>query len=316
MEKGKVLFIDTTHPVLPQLLEEAGFEIHHFYSKNKEELIDMASDYKGFIVRSKFILDEDILRHATKLEFIGRVGAGMENIDLDYAQKRGIKCFNSPEGNRDAVAEQAVGMLLSLFNNINKADAEVRQGIWKREENRGVELGGKTVGIIGYGNTGSSFAKKLRGFDVEINAYDKYKSGFSNKYVNEVSLAKIFQDSDIVSMHIPLTEETKFMVNGDFLSSFKKNIYVINTSRGKILKTADLIKCIDTAKVKGACLDVLEFEGVSFENLDKENLPADFKQLIKYENVVLTPHIAGWTHESNIKLSKVIVSKILRYYKE
>lgn len=313
MEKGKVLFIDTTHPVLPQMLKERGFEVHHFYQNDINKLKSIAADFTGFIIRSKFRLDEEILKYATQLKFIGRVGAGMENIDVNYTESVGIKCFNAPEGNRDAVAEQAIGMLLSLFNNLKKADIEVRKGIWKREENRGVELGGKTVGIIGYGNTGSAFARKLRGFDVKILAYDKYKKGFSNEFVTETSLEDLFENADIVSLHIPLTEETRFMVNHNFISSFKKNIYLINTSRGRILRTSDLIKNLDNAKVIGACLDVLEFEGLSFENLDNENLPTEFKQLIKKDNVILSPHIAGWTYESNVKLSEVLAKKILKF---
>lgn len=311
MEKGKVLFIDTTHPILPELLAKGGYEIHHFYHNDINKLKSIAADFTGFIIRSKFKLDEEILKYATKLKFIGRVGAGMENIDINYTEEVGIKCFNSPEGNRDAVAEQAIGMLLSLFNNLKKADAEVRKGIWKREENRGVELGGKTVGIIGYGNTGSAFAKKLSGFDVEILAYDKYKKDFSNEFVREVSLEELFENADIVSLHIPLTDETRFMVNTNFFSSFKKHIYLINTSRGKILKTSDLVESLENTKVIGACLDVLEFEGLSFEDLDNENLPPEFKQLINKENVILSPHIAGWTHESNVKLSEVLAKKIL-----
>lgn len=311
MEKGKVLFIDTTHPILPELLAKGGYEIHHFYHNDINKLKSIAADFTGFIIRSKFKLDEEILKYATKLKFIGRVGAGMENIDVNYTEEVGIKCFNAPEGNRDAVAEQAIGMLLSLFNNLKKADAEVRKGIWKREENRGVELGGKTVGIIGYGNTGSAFAKKLSGFDVEILAYDKYKKDFSNEFVREVSLEELFENADIVSLHIPLTDETRFMVNTNFFSSFKKHIYLINTSRGKILKTSDLVESLENTKVIGACLDVLEFEGLSFEDLDNENLPPEFKQLINKENVILSPHIAGWTHESNVKLSEVLAKKIL-----
>lgn len=311
MEKGKVLFIDTTHQVLPQLLSEGGFEVHHFYGKDLNELKKIAGDFTGFIIRSKFKLVEDILKHATKLKFIGRVGAGMENIDVDYAESAGIKCFNAPEGNRDAVAEQAIAMLLSLFNNLLIADKEVRNGIWKREENRGLELGGKTIGIIGYGNTGSAFARKLKGFDVNVLAYDKYKTGFSDEFVSESSLEDLFLNVDIISFHVPLTPETLFMANNEFFKSFKKDVFVINTSRGKVLKTSALINNMDSGKVKGACLDVLEFEGLSFENLDNENLPKEFIQLIEKQNVILSPHIAGWTHESNIKLSTVLAEKIL-----
>jgi len=311
MEKGKVLFIDTTHPVLPKLLEKGGYEIHHFYDNDIDKLKAIATEFCGFIVRSKFVINEDLLKHASQLKFIGRVGAGMENIDIAYAESNGIKCFNAPEGNRDAVAEHAIGMLLSLFNNLNKANAEVKKGIWKREENRGVELGGKTVGIIGYGNTGGAFARKLKGFDVNVIAYDKYKNEFSSEFVTEVSFEELVQRADIVSLHIPLTEETRFMVNNDFFSSMKNNIYLINTSRGKILKTSDLIDNLENGKVIGACLDVLEFEGLSFENIENDNIANEFRQLIEKENIILSPHIAGWTYESNVKLSEVLAKKIL-----
>ncbi|PLX12291.1 MAG: hydroxyacid dehydrogenase [Marinilabiliales bacterium] len=311
MEKGKVLFIDTTHPKLPSMLEEAGFVVEHFYGNNVEDLNIIASQYIGFIIRSKFKMNENLLQFAENLKFIGRVGAGMENIDTDYTDKRGIKCFNAPEGNRDAVGEQAIAMILSLFNNLIKSDKEVRKGIWKREENRGLELGAKTIAIIGYGNTGSAFARKLSGFDVNVLAYDKYKLNFSDQFVKEVSLNEIFERADIVSLHIPLSEETYFMANDQFFNSFKKEIYIINTSRGKVLKTKDLLKGLDIGKIKGACLDVLEYEGLSFENLNKENLPDDFIKLTEKKNVILSPHIAGWTHESNIKLSEVLAKKII-----
>jgi len=311
MEKGKVLFIDTTHPILPKLLENGGFEIHHFYDNDIDKLRAIASEFTGFIIRSKFLMEEELLKHASQLKFIGRVGAGMENIDIAYTESHGIKCFNAPEGNRDAVAEHAIGMLLSLFNNLNRADSEVRKGIWNREKNRGVELGGKTVGIIGYGNTGSAFARKLKGFNVEVIAYDKYKSDFSSEFVSEVSFEELSQRADIISLHIPLTTETRFMVNNNFFSSIKNNIYLINTSRGKIVKTSDLIDNLEKGKVIGACLDVLEFEGLSFENIENENLAIEFRLLMEKENVILSPHIAGWTYESNIKLSEVLAKKIL-----
>jgi len=311
MEKGKVLFIDTTHPKLPSMLEEAGFTVVHFYQKNSNELKNIASQFVGFIIRSKFKMDEDILQYASKLKFIGRVGAGMENIDTEYTDKKGIVCFNAPEGNRDAVGEQAIAMLLALFNNLLKADAEVRKGVWKREENRGIELGGKTIGIIGYGNTGGAFARKLSGFNVNVLAYDKNKSGFSDKYVKEAELKEIINEADIISFHVPLTDETLFMANESFFNSFRKEVYVINTSRGKVLNTNDLLKSLESGKVKGACLDVLEYEGLSFENLNSKDLPDGFVKLVNRRDVILSPHIAGWTHESNIKLSEVLARKII-----
>ncbi len=235
----------------------------------------------------------------------------MENIDIDYAKSKNIFCFNSPEGNKDAVADHAVGMLLSLTKNINKANNEVNSGQWNRELNRGTEINGKTVGIIGYGNTGSTFAKRLQGFDCEILAYDKYKSNFGNQNVIESDLIDIFQHCDILSFHIPLTNETKYYLCESFISKFEKNFTLLNTSRGQIVKTSALVSALKTGKIKAAALDVLEYEAVSFENLYSEKLPSDFSYLIESNNVLLTPHIAGWTHESNIKLSEYLAKKII-----
>ncbi len=306
----KVLFIDTTHPALPGGLEKLGFKCDYFEDLGYDDYKKIIGEYDGVVIRSKIKLDKEILEKASKLKFIGRVGAGMENIDVEYAEKQGITCLNAPEGNRNAVGEQALGMLLALFNNILRADNEVRHGIWKREENRGLELEGKTVGIIGYGNMGTSFANKLKGFDTEVLAYDKYKTGFGDDFVKESTLEELFEKCDVVSMHVPLTDETLFMVNDNFINSFKKDIFIINTARGRVLKTADLVKNLKSGKVRGACLDVLEYEGLSFENLKAEDLPSDFKELVKMDNVVLTPHIAGWTHESNVKLAGTIVRKV------
>lgn len=310
MKKRKVLFIDTVHPVLSEELEKDGFQCDHFPRYKREDYIAVVPDYTGIIIRSKITLDIEILSRAKNLSFIGRVGAGMENIDVDYAKSLGISCLHAPEGNRDAVGEQAIGMILSLFNKLNKADAEVRKGTWLREENRGVELGGKTVGIIGYGNTGGAFAKKLSGFDVRVLAYDKYKSGFTDEYVTEAGMQELYEQSDIVSLHIPLTEETHYLVDRTFLDQFKKNIYLVNTSRGRVVNTKDLVDKLKSSKVLGACLDVLEYEGLSFENLASKELPETFRELVKMENVILSPHIAGWTNESNYKLAMTIVEKI------
>lgn len=280
---------------------------------SKEEIISKINDFTGVVIRSRFKLDKDFLSQTQSLKFIARAGAGMENIDVKYATSKGIACLNSPEGNRDAVGEHATGMLLSLFNNLNKADREVRKGIWLREENRGVELQGKTVGIIGFGNTGSVFAKKLSGFEVKMIAYDKYIAVDSIKYpfVQQVSMENIFEETDILSFHIPLTNETKYLVNDDFINRFKKNIYVINSSRGPILNTADLVKNLKTGKVKGACLDVLEYESVSFENFSPGDFPEPMQYLIKSESVIVSPHIAGWTFESNEKMAKILAKKII-----
>jgi D-3-phosphoglycerate dehydrogenase len=310
MMTKKVLFIDTAHPTLQQGLEELGFECHYFDGYKRANFEKIIHQYEGIVIRSKIKLDRSILEKAKRLEFIGRVGAGMENIDVAFAQSRGIHCLNAPEGNRGAVGEQAIGMLLMLFNNLKRADAEVRKGLWRREENRGLEIEGKTIGIIGYGNMGSSFAQKVSGFGARVIAYDKYKKGYSDNFVKESSLEGLFEKSDILSLHVPLTDETRFMVNQDFLNQFKKEIFLINTSRGKVVKTDDLVKQLKTGKVRGACLDVLEYEGLSFEQLDASKLPKAFSELIKMENVILSPHIAGWTHESNVKLAKTIVEKV------
>ncbi|MBC8320397.1 MAG: hydroxyacid dehydrogenase [Bacteroidetes bacterium] len=307
MGKRKILFIDTTHQALVDRLELQGFECDYFADYRRQELLQIADKYTGIIIRSKIKLDADFLMRCSHLKFIGRVGAGMENIDTDFAKKQGIVCLNAPEGNRNAVGEHAVGMILTLFNKLITADNQVRKGKWIREGNRGYELGGLTVGIIGYGNTGGSFAKKLKGFDVEVIAYDKYKQNYSDEFVKELEMVDLFERSDIVSVHIPFNFETEYLVDAKFINKFRKNIYVVNTSRGKILRTSDLIKCLKSGKVLGACLDVLEYEELSFENM---KLHDDFQALITMENVVLSPHIAGWTHESNYKMASVIADKI------
>jgi D-3-phosphoglycerate dehydrogenase len=310
----QILLIDTIHPHFKRVVEAGGYACVDGYTWSKEEVMSSISQFAGIVIRSRFRLDEEILSNALSLKFIARAGAGMENIDVDYANSKNIICLNAPEGNRDAVGEHAIAMLLSLFNKIIRADSEVRKGIWLREENRGIELQGKTVGIIGFGNMGSTFAKKLTGFEVKTLAYDKYVTIDKNKFpfIEQVSLEKIFSDADILSLHIPLTQETEFMVNHKFLNSFKKDIYVINTSRGKILNTADLVENMKTGKVKGACLDVLEYESTSFESLFSTDVPEPMQYLIQSENVILSPHIAGWTHESNEKMAKILAEKILK----
>ena len=231
----------------------------------------------------------------------------LENIDVNYLQSKNIKCYNAAEGNRQAVAEHALGMLLSLFNNLNKADQEVRNGIWEREGNRGLELSGKTVAIIGYGNNGSAFAEVLQGFDVKILAYDKYL----NDYPHKSSMERIYKEADVVSLHIPLTEETTYLVDDNFINSFEKDIYLINTARGKCTNTKDLVVALENGKIKGACLDVLEYEKTSFENLSKEGLTSDMQYLINSKNTILSPHIAGWTTESNVKIAEVLLNKFI-----
>lgn len=308
----KILCIDSNHDILHQTLIQAGFHCDLFWDKPKDELIKILPNYDGIVIRSKFKINKEIIDMCPNLKCIGRVGAGMENIDVDYAEKKGISCVHAPEGNRDAVGEHAIGMLLMLLNHLKRADNEVRNGIWKRAENRGTELNTLTVGVIGMGNMGTAFASKLQGFGCRILSHDKYKKNFGNEFINEVSLEKLKEEADVVSIHLPLTHETEYFINDDFISSFKKDIYIINTARGKCLNTADLVTHLKTGKVKGACLDVLEYESTSFENIDVSKLPEPMQYLIRAENVILSPHIAGWTHESNYKMSLIIAQKMIK----
>lgn len=307
----KILFIDSNHPILHQTLEKSGHTCDLNYKWSLEEIITNIYEYDGIVIRSRIKITKEIIDKATKLKFIARAGAGMENIDTTYAESKGIQCLHAPEGNRDAVAEHALGMLLSLFNNLCRANKEVREGKWIREGNRGVELMGKTVGIIGYGNMGSAFAERLKGFGVTVLVYDKYKKEFGNNAIKEVTLDEIFEKTDVLSLHTPLTDETHYIINDAFIKKFKKNIYIINTARGKSLNTADLVANLKSGKVAGACLDVLEYEMTSFENLDAANLPDAFQYLIQSDKVMLSSHIAGWTHESNEKIARILAEKIL-----
>lgn len=309
----KVLFIDQVHEVLAQRLSVHDFECIDASSWSKEECIEQLEDIEGIVIRSRFPMNEEFLSHASSLKFIARSGAGMENIDVTYTEKNKIICFNAPEGNRNAVGEHALGMLLTLFNRIHLSNNEVRDGQWKREANRGIELDGKKIGIIGYGNNGSAFAKKLRGFDVEVLAYDKYLKDFGDDKVKAVSLSTLFETVDVVSFHIPQNEETLFMGDTSFFDAFKKNIYVINCARGKIIRTSALVEAMKTGKVLGACLDVLEYESSSFENAFHTSEAAPLNYLLQSPNVVLTPHVAGWTKESYFKLSNVLADKILNH---
>ncbi|MCF8304474.1 MAG: hypothetical protein K9I94_14460 [Bacteroidales bacterium] len=315
MAKGKkVIFIDSTHPHLPQALERLGFVCESFPGYSRGDYLQIIGNYSGIIVRSGIEIDRELLSLAGKLEFIGRVGAGMENIDREYAESIGVHCLNAPEGNRDAVAEQAMGMLLMLMNKLLKADSEVRKGVWLREENRGVELKDKVIGIIGFGNTGSEFARRLMGFGVKIFAYDKYKTGYAPEYVQESDMETIFREADILSLHVPLAEDTHYLVNSGYLARFSKPVYLINTSRGKVVKTDDLVEGLKNGKVLGAALDVLEYEGLTFENIEWKEVPTAFKYLVDSDRVVLSPHIAGWTVESKFKLAHTLVEKIKRIY--
>jgi D-3-phosphoglycerate dehydrogenase len=303
----RILFIDTVHPLLKQELEKKGHICDTAYDKSKTEIQQIIHNYQGIVIRSRFRIDKKIIDAATNLEFIARAGSGLDNIDVNYAEERSINFYNAAEGNRQAVAEHAIGMLLSLFNNLNEVDKEVRNGIWEREKNRGIELAGKTIGIIGYGNNGSAFTEILKGFGVNILTYDKYL----NNYPNKSTMESIYKKSDILSLHVPLTEETTYLVNEDFIRKFEKGIYLINTSRGKCVNTKHLVSALENRTIKGACLDVLEYEKTSFEQLSTSGFTDDMQYIIESKKTILSPHVAGWTIESNIKIAEVLLQKII-----
>lgn len=295
-------------------LQEAGFTNHEDFKSTKEEIEAKIKDYHGIIIRSRFNIDKTFLDKATNLQFIARVGAGLESIDTEYAESKNIALIAAPEGNRNAVAEHALGMILSLFNKLNQADKEIRSGHWNREKNRGHELDGKIVGIIGYGNMGKSFAKKLRGFDVDVLCYD-IKENVGDENAKQVSLEELQQKSDVLSLHIPWTLETDKLVDSNYINAFAKPFWLINTSRGKNVVTADLVEALKSEKILGAGLDVLEYEKLSFENLfESEKIPEAFQFLLESDKVILSPHIAGWTFESHVKLAQTIVDKIKSLY--
>jgi D-3-phosphoglycerate dehydrogenase len=316
MFKLRALIIEHVHPVLTEKLESSGIICDYLPDINSSEIEDIIHNYEGLILRSKISVNPAFLRKALKLKFIGRAGSGLENIDTGYADSKGVICFNSPEGNRDAVGEHALGMLLSLFHKLCSANNQVKNGIWNRLSNRGIELKGKTVGIIGYGNTGSAFAKRLSGFEANVISFDKYKYNYSDDYTREVTLDEIFYDADILSLHVPLTPETYYMADDRFISIFRKNFWLINTSRGQVLKTIDLAKNIKTGKILGAALDVLEYESSSFEELHAKDFPEYMQYLLASDNVILSPHIAGWTDESNYKIADILADKIVSYFTE
>ena len=305
----KILHIDSNHNLLLNQLNDLGFTNHEDYTASKQEIEAKISDYDGIIIRSRFTIDKQFLDAAVNLKFIGRVGAGLENIDSDYAKKKGVYLISAPEGNRNAVGEHSLGMLLSLFNKLNKADNEVRQGKWLREDNRGLELDGKTVGLIGYGNMGKAFAKKLRGFEVDVLCYD-IKANVEDENCRQVPLEELQERADVLSLHTPQTELTIDMVNSEFINNFRKPFWLINTARGISVVTEDLVSALDSGKILGAGLDVLEYEKASFESLFNSALPEAFEYLINADNVLLTPHVAGWTVESKEKLAQTIVDKI------
>ena len=297
-------------PSFERALRELGFRVDYRPKISNAEVKDIIAGYYGLIVSTPIKVTPELIDRAQRLRFVGRAGSGMENINVKYAEERGICCFNSPEGNRDAVAEHVIGMLLTHFDHLCRAHEEVLQGKWRREENRGMELMGKCVGIIGYGNTGSALAQKLAGFEMEILAYDKYKSGFASEYIKEADLTEIFRKADIVSLHLPLTEETRFMANKDFFQSFAKPVVVVNTSRGKVLDTEALLDAMDAGRVKAACLDVLEREDI---RPGMEDEISWWPRLISQKNLLITPHIAGWTAESKEKIASVLIEKIKKH---
>jgi D-3-phosphoglycerate dehydrogenase / 2-oxoglutarate reductase len=305
-----ILVVDEMHPSLLPMLAAKGIQADYKPTLVRKEIMESIAPYDGIIIRSKTVIDEEVLDKAPNLKFIGRAGAGLDQMDVEAILKRNIQIFNAPEGNRDAVGEHAVTMLLCLFNNILQADKEVRAKVWKREANRGIELGGKTVAIIGYGNTGNALARRLSGFNCQVLAYDKYLSNYSNAYAQEASMEQIFEQADVLSLHIPLTAETNKLVNSGYINRFQKNIFIINTARGEIISLFDLAQAIESGKVRGACLDVLENEKLNTLTPAQEKA---FEMLSGVQNVIFSPHVAGWTHESYVRINEVLVKKIATF---
>tara|TARA_B100000427_G_C15440974_1_gene565146 strand:+ start:135 stop:1082 length:948 start_codon:yes stop_codon:yes gene_type:complete len=309
----KVAFLDTVHPILLERLDACGYECIKLYSLSREEILDgYLQDFEGIVLRSRITLDARILAELSNIKWIARSGSGLENIDVEEAEARGISIINSPEGNRDAVGEHTLGLLLMMLHKLKSGDLSVHKRLWLREEHRGDELGAQTVGIIGYGNMGSAFAEKLKGLGCRVIAYDKYKRDFGSEFVEEVNEEQFFLDSDIVSVHLPWTSETKGLINANWLNRFSKPITFINTSRGAIVNTSDLLDAVDYGKVRSAALDVIEFEGRSLEGLELDNVEAEtLDRLLKNDQILITPHVAGWSVESYYKLSSVLADKII-----
>lgn len=310
----KVLFLDRVNPYLRENLLRSGWQVADDFYSTHDELFDRLSGVDGLVIRSRVPMDKALLDRARDLKFIARAGAGMENIDVEHATRLGIKCFNAPEGNRDAVAEHAMGMLLCLMNRLNLVDREVRQGIWKREENRGHELLGRTVGLIGYGNMGMAMARRLSGFSVLTYAYDKYRKDYADEHAVGVNMDAMYSEAEVVSLHVPLALDTHHLVNDAFLARFQNPIYLINTARGQVVDTAALVRGLESGKVLGACLDVLEYERTSFEGLDQADMPEPMRYLINSPKVLLSPHIAGWTYESDLKIASVLYGRIMENF--
>ncbi|MEM9888529.1 MAG: NAD(P)-dependent oxidoreductase [Bacteroidota bacterium] len=310
----KIAFINQAHPILEEKLTQMGYECHAHFDTPKVELEAQLADYFGVIMRSRIRADQAFINAGRNLKFIAREGVGVEHIEVEYAEKKGIKVITSPEGSQDTVAEHTMAFLLNLLNKVNRADQQVKAGIWEREANRAIELKGKTVGIIGYGNMGRAFAKRLSGFDCRVIAYDKYKQNYGDQYAKAVDLATLQAESDIISLHVFYEDSNHLFVNKDYLDAFKKNIFVINTARGLVLHTADLVEYLKIGKVRGAALDVLEYEEQSFAKLSIESLPEAFTYLTESDRVILSPHIAGWSFESKKGHAEVLGEKIEQYF--
>ncbi len=313
MKLGKVIFIDSVHSILWDRLTNLGWTCEDFTNSELDLILKKLDDYTGIVIRSRLQLTERILSKLPNLKFIARAGSGIENIDTSYCYRTKIQVFSSPEGNRDAVGEHTLGMLLMLQNHLKRADDQVRNGIWKREDNRGYELKGKTVGIIGYGVMGKSFAQRLSGFEVKLIAYDKYKEKISDNLTDEVSLKTLLKKSDIISIHTNYLRENRYIIDASFIQKVEKPFILINTARGFNVNTKDLVSGLKSGKIVGACLDVLEHESSSFENISQDKNNNELEYLKQVENVILSPHIAGWTHESYFKLSNVLAEKIERW---
>lgn len=305
-----VLITDGVHPLLIKGLTAAGYHCTYLPNIDLETTRQLVETYQGLIINSKIIVDRAFLEGAPQLQFIGRLGSGLEIIDLEAAQEHGVAVIRAADGNCDAVAEHALGMLLSLANNLRQADQQVRQLIWEREQNRGWELWGKTIGIVGFGYTGQAFAQRLAGFGMQVLAYDKYKSNYAQHlpHVQECSMEQLFEEAQILSLHLPATPETKGMANEHYWKKFKKGLVLINTSRGNIVPTQDLLKALEEGQLKGACLDVFENEKPATYNLQQKQL---FQQLFQREDILLSPHVAGWTRESKERLAKLLLGRIM-----